>query len=182
LQVSVVGRLRAEDFYKEKAGTDDDAAVGHVEVGPVVAANVDFKEVDNVAEADAVVEVADGSPEDEREGYGAESDRAGYSPEHADENDGGDYGEGDEDVAHRGWRGGFGEHAKGGAGVVDIGDAKDAGDDGVGLAVGKLLGDDAFGDAVDDDDCCCDGERDAALIAWFGRDGWRCGFVGRLVR
>ncbi len=65
---------------------------------------------------------------------------------------------------------------------MNVGDAEDAGDDGVGLAVGQLLDDDAFGDAVEDDDCCGDSERNAASVARFGRDGWRCGFVGRLVR
>src|ERR1700722_20449795 len=99
--------LRAEDFDEEEACADDDAAVGDVEVGPVVVADVDFEEIDDVAVADAVVEVADGSAEDEREGYGAESDGAAYSPEHAYEDYGCDYGEGDEDVANCCGRGGF---------------------------------------------------------------------------
>jgi hypothetical protein len=47
---------------------------------------------------------------------------------------------------------------------VDVGDAEDAGDDGVGLAVGELLGDDVFGDAVDEYDQGGDGEDEAALV------------------
>ncbi len=35
--------------------------------------------------------------------------------------------------------GGFGEHAEGGAGVEDVGDAQDTGDDGVGVPVGRRL-------------------------------------------
>ena len=65
-------RLRAEDFDEEEAGSDDDAAVGDVEVGPVVVDDVDFEEVDDVGEAEAVVEVADGSAEDEGEGDAGE--------------------------------------------------------------------------------------------------------------
>ena len=61
-------RLGAEDFYEEQAGADDDAAVGYVEVGPVVVEDVDFEEVDDVVVPDAVVEVAEGSAEDEGEG------------------------------------------------------------------------------------------------------------------
>ena len=60
--------LGAEDFYEEEAGADDDAAVGDVEVGPVVAPvgefEVDFEEVDDRSVDEAVVEVADGSAED----------------------------------------------------------------------------------------------------------------------
>ena len=58
--------LRAEDFYEEEAGADDDAAVGYVEIGPVVVNDVDFEEVDDVVVTDAVVEVAERSAEDER--------------------------------------------------------------------------------------------------------------------
>ncbi len=97
--------MRAKDFDEEEAGADADAAVGYVEVGPVVVADVDFEEVDDVAVAEAVVEVADGSAEDEREGYGADSEGAARSPQHSYEDDGGDDGEGDEDVANRGGRG-----------------------------------------------------------------------------
>ena len=52
------------------------------------------------------------------------------------------------------------------AGVVDVGDAEDAGDDGVGLAVGELDGDDVLGDAVEDDDESGDGEDEAAFVFW----------------
>src|SRR3954467_5289891 len=60
-------RLGAEDFYEEEASSDDDAAVGDVEVGPVIVDDVNLNEVDDVVVADAVVEVADGTAEDEGE-------------------------------------------------------------------------------------------------------------------
>ena len=65
---------------------------------------------------------------------------------------------------------------------MDVGDAEDVGDDGVGLAVGELLDDDAFGDAIEDDDRCRDKEREATLIAVARRGDRGCGFVGGLVR
>ena len=170
--------MGAEDFDEEEAGSDDDAAVGYVEVGPVVVDDADFEEVDDVVVADAVVEVAEGSAEDEGEGDRGEGEVAAYAPEHAEENDDGDDGEGDEDVADRGGGGVFGEHAEGCAGVVDVGDAEDAGDDGVGLAVGELLGDDVFGDAVEEDDQGGDGEDEAASVFRCCFDCWVGGFVG----
>ena len=57
----------AEDFEQQEAGADDDAGVGDVEVGPVVVVDFHGEEVDDVVEADAVVEVAEGSAEDEGE-------------------------------------------------------------------------------------------------------------------
>jgi hypothetical protein len=159
--------LGAEDFYEEKAGSDADAAVGYVEVGPVVGVDVDFEEVDDVVVADAVVEVAEGSSEDKSEGYGADGESAADSPEHGYEDEDGEDGEGDEDVADRGGRRAFGKHAEGGAGVVDVGDAEDAGNDGVGLTVGELADDDVLSDAIEDDDDGSDDEHEAALIAGF---------------
>ena len=67
----------AEDFEQQEAGADDDAGVGDVEVGPVVVDDVDFEEVDDVVEADAVVEVAEGSAEDEGERDGGEGEARG---------------------------------------------------------------------------------------------------------
>jgi hypothetical protein len=159
--------LGAKYFDEEEAGSDADAAVGYVEIGPVVGVDVDFEEVDHVVVADAVVEVAEGPAEDEGEGYGADGESAAYSPEHGQEDEDGEDGEGDEDVADGDGRGGLGEHAEGRAGVVNVGDAEDARDDGVGLAVGELVDDDVFGDAVEDDDDGGDDEHEGALIAGF---------------
>jgi hypothetical protein len=159
--------LRAEYFDEEEAGSDADTAVCYVEVGPVVSVDVDFEEVDDVVVADAVVEVAEGSAEDEGEGYGADGEGAADSPEHGKEDEDGEDGEGDEDVADGDGRCGFGEHAEGRTGVVNIGDAEDARDYGVGLAVGELVDDDVFGDAVEDDDGGGDDEHEGTLIAGF---------------
>jgi hypothetical protein len=74
--------LGAEYFDEEKARSDADAAVGYVEVGPVEGVDVDLEEVDDVVVADAIVEVAEGAPEDEGQGYGADGEGAAYSPKH----------------------------------------------------------------------------------------------------
>ena len=82
--------LRAEDFYHQEAGSDDDAGVGYVEVGPVVVDDVDFEEVDYMAEAEAVVEVGQSSAEDEGEGDRGEREGAAGAPEHDEDDDRGE--------------------------------------------------------------------------------------------
>ncbi len=61
----------------------------------------DFEKVDDVVVADAVVEVAEGSAEDESEGDRGEGEVAADAPEHAEDDDDGDDGEGDEDRCGR---------------------------------------------------------------------------------
>jgi hypothetical protein len=85
---------------QEQAGPDDDAAVGYVEVGPVVVNDVDFEEVDDVVVADAVVEVADRSAEDEGEGDRGGVEITASAPEHARYDDYSDDRERDEPVAN----------------------------------------------------------------------------------
>ncbi len=70
-------RLRTKDFDNQQACADDDAAIGDVEVRPVVVDDGDFEEVDDVMKMDAVVEVADGSAKNKRKGNrsGAELNR-----------------------------------------------------------------------------------------------------------
>ena len=60
--------LGEEGVEEEQTGADDNGGVGDVEVGPVIAEDVDFEEVDDGGEADAVVVVADGAAEDEGQG------------------------------------------------------------------------------------------------------------------
>src|SRR6185503_648561 len=83
------GQERVEE---EEAGADDDAAVGYVEVGPVVAEDVDFDEVDDRAIADAVVEIADGAAEDESQGNGGEVHAAAQADESDEDGESGDGG------------------------------------------------------------------------------------------
>ena len=77
--------------------------VGDVEVRPVIVHDVHLDEVDDVVEADAIVEVADGSAEDEREGDAGEREGAAGAPEHDGDDDGGEDGEGDETPADGLW-------------------------------------------------------------------------------
>src|ERR1022692_3506181 len=79
--------LGTEDFEEEEAGADDDAGVGDVEVGPVVVVDLHGEEVDDVVEADAVVEVAERSAKDEGERDRGEGEPATSAPEKAENND-----------------------------------------------------------------------------------------------
>jgi hypothetical protein len=50
--------LGAQHFDEQEAGADADGRVGNIEVRPVVVDDVDLEEVDDVGEADAIVQVA----------------------------------------------------------------------------------------------------------------------------
>src|SRR3569833_1193583 len=101
--------VREEGVEEEEAGADDDAAVGHVEVGPVVAEDVDLDEVDDGAVAEAGVEIAYGAAEDESESHGCEAEAAAEADERDEDGDAGDGGEGDESPANGVGRCGVGE-------------------------------------------------------------------------
>ena len=62
-----LGVRRAQDVEDEERDADRDGRVGHVEVGPLVVPPVGVDEVDHVAEAGAVDQVADRAAEDEGE-------------------------------------------------------------------------------------------------------------------
>lgn len=156
--------MRSEDLDHQKTGPDADTTIGYVEVGPVVVDDVDLEKVDDVVVADAVVKIAEGSSKDEGERYGGHGQRAAHPPQHNGEDKHGKDGERDEDVADRDRRCTLREHAEGRPGVVDVGDAKDSGDDGMSLPVGQLRGDDALGDAIEHDDGGGDGEHETELI------------------
>src|SRR6185312_2069868 len=83
----LIAALWAKDFYKEQAGSDDDAAIGDVEVGPVVVDDVDFEKVDDVGEAKAVIKIANGSAEYESECDAGEREGAACAPEHGENDD-----------------------------------------------------------------------------------------------
>lgn len=94
-------RLGPKDLDQQKAGADDDAAIGNVEVRPVVVDNVDLEEVDNVVIPDAVVEIAESSAENESERNRGECELTTYSHQHAEENNHRNNGEGNENIANR---------------------------------------------------------------------------------
>ena len=89
-------RLGAEDLEQEEACANDDAGVGDVEVGPVVVVDADGEEIDDVVEADAVVEIAESAAEDESERDRGEGEGSASAPEQDEDDDRGEDGEGDE--------------------------------------------------------------------------------------
>jgi hypothetical protein len=150
-QGSGVGGLGTEDFYEEQTGADDDAAVGDVEVGPVVVDDVDFEEVDDVGETEAVVEIADRSTEDEGECDSCEGQGSAYAPEHGKNDDDSEDGERDEAIADHDGRKRV-EEREGRAGIENVGKAEDAGDDGDGVAGIDVVDDPDFAALVGNDD------------------------------
>src|ERR1035437_1179660 len=162
-----VSGLGAEDFEEEEAGADDDAGVGDVEVGPVVVVDLYGEEVDDVVEADAVVEIAEGSAEDEGECDGGEGERSAGAPEQDEDNDGGDDGEADEADADAVGREVF-EEREGRAGVEDVREAEDSGDDWDVVAGTDAVDDPVLGEAVEQDDEGGDDEEYGGAIGRVG--------------
>ena len=108
---------------EEEGDGDDDGGVGDVEGGPVVLAEVEIEEVDDVAETDAVRDVAEDAGEDQRGGETGEF--VGRLAEEQDKHDDGhDGSENDVEVEPS-----F-HQAEGGAGVGDVDEVEETGDDG----------------------------------------------------
>jgi hypothetical protein len=83
-----IALLRAEDFEQEKAGANHNAGVRNVEIGPVVVIDADGEEVHDVVEADPVVKIAEGSPENKGEGDRGERKGAACTPQQEQDNKG----------------------------------------------------------------------------------------------
>src|ERR1700722_16272503 len=73
--------LRQQRIKQEQACAGDDGAIGYVEVGPGIAEDVDFDEVDDGAVEDAVVDVAQRSSQNQREGDGGEREPVAQADE-----------------------------------------------------------------------------------------------------
>ena len=159
--------LGTEDFEEEEAGADDDAGVGDVEVGPVVVVDLHGEEVDDVVEADAVVEIAEGSAEDEGKGDRGQRDVAAGAPEQDEHDDGGDDGEADQADADPVGREVF-EQREGRAGVEDVREAEDAGDDRNVVAGTDAVDDPVLAEAVEQDDEGAEEDEDGATVFGIG--------------
>ena len=96
VSVPKIAPARGGRSEQEEACANDDAGVGDVEVGPVVVVDADGEEIDDVVEADAVVEIAESAAEDESERDRGEGEGSASAPEQDEDDDRGEDGEGDE--------------------------------------------------------------------------------------
>src|SRR5690625_6751125 len=80
---ALVGRAAAryQGVEEEEDDAGDDGGVGQVEGGPVPAGVVDVDEIDDVAEADAVDEVADGAAQHQGDGAGQDAGALRQAPQ-----------------------------------------------------------------------------------------------------
>src|SRR6185312_5696366 len=76
--------LRQQHFDQQQTRAADNRGVGYVEIGPVVAVDVNFKKVDHVAEPQTIVKIAESSAEDESKGNRRNRDGAANAPENSD--------------------------------------------------------------------------------------------------
>ena len=144
-----------EDFDHEDSGADDDGAIGQVESGPVVGAEVEVEEVNHAAAAQAVEKISEGAAQNQTQTPTGEVGRR--SPPQQDQNqDQGREREADEkDEDDDGFY--VGKEAKGSATVAQVGEVEEAGEDGPGLAPGQSPHDGRLGELVEQKDD--DGER-----------------------
>ena len=125
----------------------------------MVAEDVDLNEVDDRAVEDAVVDVAEGASQNQREGDGGEAEAVAKADEGDEHGDQEHEREADQDPADEMRRSGFGEEGKGRALVGPMGDAEDARDDRDGAADRNVGGDPDLGDAVGQEDERGDAEQ-----------------------
>ncbi len=124
-----MGRFGTEDEVDEQeGGAADDGAVGEVEVWPHVVADVEVQEVGDAAKENSVVEIADGSAENEGKSQASGREFFGGLPEQIADDDHGNGREADEHGdTHLGRP--VGEEAEGGSGVFYVSDGKEVRDD-----------------------------------------------------
>ena len=75
------GRFHAQDFDDQQTGSDSDGAIGYVEGGPLVLADVEEQEIDHTTVEQAVPEIPEGSAEDERQSDSGRGHRMAVAPE-----------------------------------------------------------------------------------------------------
>src|SRR4030095_12185298 len=122
--------LAREELDDEQDDADDDEAVGEVEAGPGVAApQAEVQEVDALAVAHAIDQVADRAPEDQAEGERGESVPGGeLSIEGEDQTEREKAPAHEEEEPPR--LGAVRQHAECGAGIAHVGDVEEAFDHG----------------------------------------------------
>ena len=142
----------AKQFKEHQACTDNDCGISNVEVGPVVADDVHFEEVDDVAVARAVVEVADGSGEDEGERDGRKREPPRHAEEEKEHDEDCQYGKDGQEKANVLGRGRVFEQRERGAEVKNVGDTEDTRDDGDAASQRDVAFDPEFRHAVERQD------------------------------
>lgn len=148
-----------EGIEEQETRTDDDGAVGDIEVGPVVAEDVDFNEVDDRAVDDAIVQVAESATKNEGEGNRGDVDSAAEADEGNQNCEGRNSGKGDQAPADGVGRGRVGEEREGRAFVEPVRDPQEAGDHGDGIAHENVLRNKGLRDPVGNDDDGGDEEK-----------------------
>ena len=114
--------------------------------------DVEVEEIGDAAEEDPVIEIADGSAEDEGEREAGAGEAAGGAPEQIADDDHGRGGKADEEWDSDARRP-VGKEAEGGSGVFNVGDGEEVGDHLMAAEVEfDAVGNEDFGEAVAEDD------------------------------
>src|SRR6185437_6178776 len=118
-----------EDFQQQKAGSNDDAGVGNVEVRVVISEEVERQKVDDVARGKTVVQITNRAAENQRQRNAGHVHSATRLPQYGQHNHNRNHRERDQHPADAVGRRRVGEQAESGAVVVDMRDVEEVRDD-----------------------------------------------------
>ena len=140
--------LGEEDFDDQQAGTHYDRAIGYVEGGPLILADVEKQEVDHAAVEQAVPEISQGSAENQGQAYPGGGHGMAVPPQQRRDDD---QSNNRKQHQHRDFPlgGRIGEQAEGGAAILHMGDAKETGNDLFAIVQRDILRDRPLGDAIE---------------------------------
>lgn len=140
---------REDDLGHEDKRTDDNGAVGDIEIGPYIVAQIKLEEINHVTGEEPVPKIAEGTAHDERERESRTGHFMGVLPKER-----GDDEQSDDRKANQKadlvLRGRFGEQAKSRSPVQDVSDSEKSRYDGNAVVQRYIGRDHGFGDAVEE--------------------------------
>ena len=153
--------LGEEDFDNQQAGSDDDRAIGYVEGGPLILADVEEQEIHYATVQQAVPEVAQSSSQNQSEANSGGAHRVAVAPEQGRDDDQGHNRKkdqhGDFPLGGR-----IGEQTEGGTAIFHVSDPEKAGNHLYTIVQGDIPGDDPLSGAIEQHDQEGDEEVDPA--------------------
>jgi hypothetical protein len=140
--------LGEEDFDNQQAGSDDDRAIGYVEGGPLILADVEEQEVDHATVEQAVPEISQGSAENQGQADPGGGHGMAVPPQQRRDDD---QRNNRKQHQHRDFPlgGRIGEQAERGTAILHMGNAEETGNDLLAIVQRDILCDRPLGGAVE---------------------------------
>src|SRR5271157_3801594 len=160
--------LGENNLRHQQNGADHDGTIGYIKRRPVIAAEVEGEEVNDVAGRHAVPQIAGGAAKNQRQATGGGADSMAVLPQQCGDDDERDHREAHQ-RADLPLRGRFGEQAEGCASVLHMRQMEEPGNDGNAVVQWNTAGNHRFGEAIQQQYDGCDQEE----ILAHGLSCWR---------